>query len=135
MRRHRQEVAMLADISLTPLIDTALTLLIIFMIATPMMQNAIRVTLPKGSAQEVGTTQQELVIYIDAQGVYFFNGKQLGLPEVIDALKKAVVDQKEQTVFVKADEGSSYGSVIELVDKIKVVGGVKHVALATTKRT
>jgi len=125
---------MLTDISLTPLIDTALTLLIIFMIATPMMHNAIRVTLPKGSAQEAGTAQQELVVYVDAQGAYFFNNEKMTLAEIVSALKGAVKDQKEQTVFVKADAQASYGAVIELVDTVKVVGGLKHVALATIKR-
>lgn len=122
------------DISLTPLIDTALTLLIIFMVATPMMQNAIRVTLPKGKVQEATATQQEIVVYVDQKGTLFLDGKELVLDQLIQALKNMMTSMTDQTVFVKADQGASYGLVIELIDKIKVVGGVKYVALATAKQ-
>ncbi|MCK5632116.1 biopolymer transporter ExbD [bacterium] len=47
-----------AELTLTPMIDTALTLLIIFMITAPMMRNAIKVTLPDGSAKEAGNIKQ-----------------------------------------------------------------------------
>ena len=49
------------EISLTPLIDTALTLLVIFMITAPMIHNGIKVDLPQGNSKEVGS-QQELVV-------------------------------------------------------------------------
>ena len=125
---------MLMDISLTPLIDTALTLLIIFMVATPMMQNAIRVTLPKGKAQEAGATQQEIVVYVDEHGTIFFDGNRVAFEQLVEVLKKNLAGKFDQTVFVKADQRASYGKVIELVDTIKVVGGVTYVALATAKQ-
>ena len=59
---------------MTPLIDTALTLLIIFMIATPVLQNAIKVTLPRGNAQEEAhNNQHELVVFIDKNGDFYIN--------------------------------------------------------------
>ena len=64
-RSRRRQSSQLLDISLTPLVDTALTLLVIFMITTPMIQNAIRVSLPKGQAKEDADNQQELVVYVD----------------------------------------------------------------------
>jgi biopolymer transport protein TolR len=133
-KRRRRERTAINDISLTPLIDTALTLLIIFMVAAPMMQNAISVTLPKGQKNEVGSTPQELVVYIDKQNKHFLDGKPYAKDMLIKQLQKHVGNGKERTVFVKADQAASYGNVIELVDQIKVVGGVKYVALATQKR-
>ena len=58
------------EISLTPLIDTALTLLIIFMVTTPMMHNAIKVNLPQGKSNEAGG-QQELVVYLTSDEQLF----------------------------------------------------------------
>jgi len=133
-RRRRRQRTALTDVSLTPLIDTALTLLIIFMVAAPMMQNAISITLPKGQKNEIGTTPQELVVYIDKNGKQFFNGKPYATNQLIELIQKNVGPQKERTIFVKADQAAAYGNVIELVDQIKVVGGVKYVALATQKR-
>lgn len=128
----RRSSAML-DISMTPLIDTALTLLVIFMIATPMIQNAVRVTLPKGNAKEDAGTQQQTVVYIDKDQHITFNGKQLTFQELVPMLKQAIGNDTNKMVHVKADQTVSYGTVLELVDHIKVVGGISHVVLATQK--
>src|SRR5437879_3290290 len=117
------------DISLTPLIDTALTLLIIFMVATPMVQNAVRVTLPSGQAKDdQASAVQELVVQIDARGDFYFNNKKINKNDLIKELKKMVGSNKERTVYIKADQAVAYGTVLELVDEIKVLGGVKYVA-------
>lgn len=133
--RSRKTRAQRADISLTPLIDTALTLLIIFMIATPMMYNAIRVTLPRGQAKEDVNVQQELVVYVDKGGGLFLNKQSVDAKMLIEQIKEIVGKEQEKTVYIKADQAASYGTVLELVDQIKVVGGVKYVALATQKCT
>jgi len=125
-----------AELSLTPLIDTALTLLIIFMITAPMMhRNAIKVTLPDGKAKEIEDTKQELIVYINAKEKLFFNDKTMTLDALISEIQKKVGANKEQTVFVRADKSVKYGKVIGVVDKIKVVGGVSYVALATQNPT
>ena len=124
---------MMFDISMTPLIDVALTLLVIFMVATPMIQNAIRVSLPKGQAKEDNGSREEIVVYVDKNKKIFFNGGELKQEELVDALKRKIGNQKDKMVFVKADQVVPYGNVLELVDHIKVVGGISHVVLATQK--
>ncbi|MGB8366759.1 MAG: biopolymer transporter ExbD [Candidatus Babeliales bacterium] len=134
-RSRKRKRVMLTEISLTPLIDTALTLLIIFMITTPMMQNSIRVDLPKGQAKETNDMQQELIVYVKKDGTLFFNEQAVEIGELIKQVKNVIGSNQEKTIFVKADQAVSYGTVIELVDQIKIVGGVKYVALATKKST
>jgi biopolymer transport protein TolR len=135
-RRLRRPKTTLSDLSMTPLIDTALTLLIIFMVATPVLQNAIKVTLPRGNAQEdASNTQQELIVFIDKQGDFYINKEKIAKADLIAQIKKTVGNDQEKTVYVKADTAISYGTVIELVDDIKFVGGIKYVALATQKHS
>ncbi len=131
--RKRRQISALLDISMTPLIDTALTLLIIFMITTPIIQNAIRVSLPKGQAKEDEGGSQELIVYIDKDKQFFFNGQKHARDELIELLKQRVGDQQDVRVYVKADQDVSYGEVIGLVDRLKVVAGVSHVILATQR--
>ena len=129
-RRRAQKT--IAEVSLTPLIDTALTLLIIFMVTAPIMNNSIRVTLPKGQSREDAGAKQELIVTIDKQGRLFFNGQSAATSDILIALiKKQVAQNDDRTVFVQADETVFYGKVLELVDNIKVVGGISYVALAT----
>ena len=135
-RKLRQKQEQLPEISLTPLIDTALTLLIIFMVTTPMLnkENALQVELPKGNVKETSDIQkEELIVTVSKKGDISFNNKVIKEKEVVAVLQKALGKKKDKTVFVKADTGSSYGKVIELVDTLKHVGGIKYVALATTK--
>lgn len=124
------------EVSLTPLIDTALTLLIIFMVTTPMLHNAIRVDLPKGTAQESDNQLQELVVTIDKNNNMFFNDK----PVTLDTLGVAIKDQiahsaenHEKRVWIKIDKANSCDTLIGTIDCIKVIGGVQDVAVLTQK--
>ena len=119
----------LPEITLTPLIDTALTLLVIFMITAPMVQNGIRVDLPQGNSKEVGA-QQELVVTLSKEGKMFFNSYPIQQSELILSVKKAMGVRDDMPVYVRADETIAYGKVIEIVDTLKE-SGVKYVAMST----
>ncbi len=126
------------EISLTPLIDTAWVLLVIFMVTSPMIKKeaGLQVELPKGNVEEVkDSSSDDIVVSLDNKGLFYLDGKQVAGKDLIDLLKKRLGKGMDKTVFVKADIAAEYGKVIELVDKIKYVGGVKYVALATSKLT
>ncbi len=131
-RRLKKKMA-LTEISLTPLIDTALTLLVIFMVTSPLMHNAIKITLPKGHAKEDVGLQQDIEIYVDKDGKIFCDGNEVLLADLVLLLQQKVGVDREKTVYVRADTAVPYGHVIELVDHIKAIGGIKYVALATQK--
>lgn len=133
-RRFKGKRHHLADLSMTPLIDVALTLLIMFMVATPLIHNAVKVTLPKGNVQEnTKNESDEIIVYIDKNGDFYLNGSTINRSDLIAQIKEMVGTNTEKTVYVKADTDVSYGTVLELVDTIKFVGGIKYVALATQK--
>src|SRR5271156_5717513 len=89
-RSRRARISAVNDISLTPLIDTALTLLVIFMVATPMMHNAIKVSLPKGNAKESLSTKQNLVVSIDKSGTIFFDNVKHNSESLIALLQEKI---------------------------------------------
>ena len=133
LRRRKRAAIRLPEISLTPLIDTALTLLIIFMVTTPMVNNSIKIDLPEGSVQEADQVPDELVLSLDAQGAITFNGKAIQIEELSSEIVAQMNKRADKTVFVKADKASNYGQVIQLVDQVKQIKQVKYVALATKK--
>jgi len=134
-RSRRSQGAALPEITLTPLIDTALTLLVIFMVTSPMLNNAIKVDLPKGNVKEDIGLQEDLVVHIDKKNHLFLNEQSIKSDQLVGQLKKKIGGKKNKTVYVKADKDINYGTVIELVDRIKVVEGIERVALATKKYT
>ena len=136
MRRSMQKkyhARALTDIPLTPMVDTALTLVIMLFVSAPMMHNAIKVSLPKGNSKEDVGGRQDCVVYLDKNNQIFFNGKKYEYTQLMHEIKQNVPHNRERVVIVKADEAISYGRVIELVDQLKVVG-MKHVVLAMQKR-
>ena len=133
--KRKKRDSKLPELSMNPLIDTALTLLIIFMVTTPMLQNSINVDLPKGKSQEDTGTKQELVINIDKEENIFFNNEKIELKELNQAIKNQIGDNLDQVVFVKGDESIKYGKLIDVVDSIKYIGGLKNVVLATKRST
>lgn len=135
-RRRKRSGFVSPEIALTPLIDTALTLLIIFMVTTPMINNAIRVDLPHGQAQEGGKEPTRLVVVIDKDENVFFNNMPVTLDKVGDQVKlylASLATQEEQRVWINIDKTNSCDTLIKVIDSIKVIGGVKDVAVATRK--
>jgi biopolymer transport protein TolR len=111
------------------LIDAFSTLLVIFIMAAPMVQNCIKVDLPQGKSKEVGGTQ-EFVVSINKGGDIYFNSYPVKQRNLVSTVQKAIAHRDETPVFVRADESVSYGKVIEVVDELKQAG-VKYVAMST----
>jgi biopolymer transport protein ExbD len=131
-RRNSDRKLIMPEISLTPLIDTALTLLVIFMVSTPMLQNAINVELPKTGARENNQPKREdLIVYIDSKENFYLGDKKLTEKEIAENLGKRTTKDDPQTVYVRADRAVKHGTVCEFVDRLQHYPGVKNVALAT----
>ena len=132
-RRRRKEVGM-PEVSLTPLIDTALVLLVIFMVSTPMMQNSLNVDLPSGQMSEGGTlSDNSLVVTIDAQNVLYFQKKAMSLDEICAELGQLIKASRENKVYINCDKNVSSGLLIKVIDSMKYIAGVEHVVLPTEK--
>ena len=124
-----------AEINVTPLIDVALTLLIVFMVTTPMIkkEKGLHIQLPKGDIQEIPkTTQKEIIICIDGKGILSIAGQVMTREKLLEKLRLLVGKQQDKTVFIEADTSVKYGTVIELVETIKKIEGIGYVALPTT---
>lgn len=136
LRRLKNRSHTLQEVNVLPLVDVALTLLIIFMVATPMMNNVIKVELPSSRIDDnmpQSHNQQELTVFVDKQGKIHLNGQEYSLENLLKKLQELVKKDSGDIVFVKADQAVPYGKVIDLVDTIKISGGVKYVALATKR--
>lgn len=134
-RRPRIRGVGMPEMILTPLIDTVLVLLVVFMMTTPMLHNYITVELPKGSSNDEAAASdvknESVTVSLDKNGKIFINDTAVTRATFFDALEKILAGTKERVVFVSADRSIPYGTVIQIVDDIKYLGGVKYVALAT----
>jgi len=117
------------EIILTPMIDTFATLLIMFMVTAPMVQNSIKVDLPFGKSREAATSQ-EMIVTLSKDGKIYFNNYPIEKKSLVSSVQKAISQKENVPIFVKADKSIAYGKVIEIVDQLKEAG-VHYVAMST----
>src|SRR5579862_8621105 len=118
-RRSRGErTPLYAEINVVSLIDVMMLLLVIFMITAPIMQGGVDVTLPKLQATPLESTGG-LVISITRDGRIFADELRLTLAEFRASFKSLSSKQGKEGVYVRADEGVSYGLVVQVLAIIR----------------
>lgn len=135
-RKRRSRSLRMPEVSLTPLIDTAWTLLTIFMITTPMLNNAIRVDLPKTSLKEKShAPQQQLVVSVDQKGTIFFNAQPVRMEKLTESVQDFLQKNpamRDKSVWLKVHGDTTTCSTLATIyDQIKKVGGIENVQIAT----
>jgi len=126
-----------SDINVTPLVDVMLVLLIIMMLVAPLLQQGITVTLPKATnSVDKPETRGQTTIAISVDKHVYLNAKEVPMPNenLGMAVKELLADKKsdEKVVFIKADQGVDYGSVMATMDQLRAAG-VEDMGLITEK--
>ena len=111
-----------SEINVTPFVDVMLVLLIIFMVATPMMSQGIDVDLPQTKQVEVLPTESEnMVMTVRQDGKIFLDEYPVELDDLESKLQM-LVKEKNKTLFLQADKNVPYGTVVDIMGRIKAVG-------------
>lgn len=121
MRRfsQRNSLVTLSDINITPLLDLAFVLLIIFVITTPLLEKGLELNLPKSNSQP---DKQQLskndirVVEITSQGAYALKGRTLPLNQLIANLAEDFRLNPNLVVYIRADGNSHTKDVAALLD-------------------
>jgi biopolymer transport protein TolR len=129
MARVRQKRKPHAEMNVVPYIDVMLVLLVIFMVTAPMMNQGVKVDLPKVGSEALAqdNNAQVLTISIKADKSFFWNmGKEVDtdtqqakaqtLPELIKAVSAIMSSNaalgKSVQVMVRGDKSLDYGVVM-----------------------
>jgi len=130
--RKRRKNTTLPEVTLTPLIDTVLVLLIIFMISMPVLNTYFSVDLPQAHNGDTQQVSQPVSINIDAHSQYYIDGEHVTYQYIADQTQKALEKAQSRSVVVYADQNLSYGAVMTLLDDLKAIDA--YVALAAQPR-
>ena len=106
------------QINVTPLLDLAYVLLIIFIILTTATVQGIKVNLPKASAQPSLAENKTKAISITADGTIYLDTFPVTLPELENLLRQYKSQTPDLPVIIKADSSISYQRVVDVLDLV-----------------
>ena len=119
MRRfsQRSSLVTLSEINITPLLDLAFVLLIIFIITTPLLEQGLELKLPQGGKPDRPLRKDDFrTVEINARGYYLFDGRRLTLAQVQQELARDSRSNPNLAVFIRADKGTPFDDVFQLTD-------------------
>lgn len=116
----------LAELNVTPLIDLAFTLLIIFMITTPLIESSVEIIAPTSRAAASAPPPEAVrLVEIDRTGIIHLDGQTVS-PQVLSAeLARLRQEQPQTAVAIRADRDLSVQVLVSLMDEIKNAGITK----------
>jgi biopolymer transport protein ExbD len=129
MRRFSQRSGMvtLSEINITPLLDLAFVLLIIFVITTPLLEQSINLKLPRGGQPEKKLNKSDIrTVEVSNTGFYRLNRKTVQLPQMISQLASDFRANPNLVVYIRADKDSRYDLVAQVIDGCQKSGITRY---------
>jgi biopolymer transport protein TolR len=105
-------------------VDVAFTLLVIFIITAPILQSNVELNVPRAEAEPI-TTPEGVIVSVNRNGTIFIEDVETSWEEFGAALPDVLRQKRARSLYLRADEGVEYGSVL------RVLGAMKSLDLAT----
>ena len=120
----------IADINITPLLDLAWVLLVIFILTPTALVQGIEVKLPETADHKEEVQTEVATVAVDRAGKIFLNDEPIELNQLEEKLRLFKAANPSLPVILRADRSLVYDEVVQVLDAIKSVP-VENLALAT----
>jgi biopolymer transport protein ExbD len=133
MRRfsQRSSLVTLSEINITPLLDLAFVLLIIFIITTPLLEQSIDIKLPQGGQPSKSLSKSDVrTVEITMTGFYSLNGQRMSVDQIEAALVRDHTSNPNIVVRIRADEMGRNKDTYAVIDRL-LRNGITRFSLGT----
>jgi biopolymer transport protein ExbD len=120
----------LTELNITPLLDLAFVLLVIFIITTTPVVNDLDLNLPRASSRPKDPPKKANYVTADGAGRLFLNKREVDLVELHAQLVQLRIDDPDLSVIVRGDAKTKYDRIVNIMDTLQQANVVK-VELAT----
>ena len=122
----RHQLTTLSELNVTPLLDLAFVLLIIFMITTPLMENSSELVVPSSKQSDSAVPPSDVeTISVDRDGVVKLNNVALEAEALGAALVSLKAGRPTVAVVVRAHKELPVQKLIDVMDALKHAGIAK----------
>src|SRR5260370_42708860 len=105
---------------------------LMLMVTAAMMYRGIDVNLPKASAKPTAV-EERMVLTVTKDQSLFLNDRRVATGGLEEALRGAFANRTDKTLYLKADAGLAYGTVIETMDRVRRAG-IERLGMVTRAR-
>ena len=122
----------LTELNITPLLDLAFVLLVIFIITTPQLSNDLEMNLPSPKKSDTPPSPPPKInhIAVDAAGRITLNDQVMELPALKESLAAMKAGDRDTSVVVRGAAEVDYQRVVGVLDVLQQVD-ITKVGLAT----
>jgi biopolymer transport protein ExbD len=122
----------MGELNITPLLDLAFVLLVIFIITTAPTTNDIDINLPSAAQQPPQNQSKQDInnVTVDSAGNVYFNAEPITLKKLEDTIISFRKNNPDLSVVVRGDENVNYQKVVQVLD-ILTKANVTKIGLAT----
>lgn len=103
-------------INVTPMLDLAYVLLVVFILMTTASVQGLTISMPKPSNQPAAEKHELIILQVTADGSLLLNGAGLSIAEVEQRLTVARARDPKISVAIKGDGGAAYEGVVAVID-------------------
>jgi len=109
-------------INVTPMLDLAYVLLVVFILMTTASIQGLSISMPKPSNKPVTEKHEMKVVQVTASGAVLINGVGVSLDELAAQLKAAQARDPKVSVAIRGDAGTQYAKVVAIIDLCDQLG-------------
>jgi biopolymer transport protein TolR len=128
--RSKRGIQPMSEINVTPFVDVMLVLLIVFMVTAPLLTVGVPVDLPDTRARALNQDVEPLAVTVDVDGRVFLQNTPIEVVELVPKLQAIAANGYDQRIFVRGDQGVSYGKVMEVMGLLNSAG-FRRIGLVT----
>ena len=137
MRRYsqRQSLSTLSEINITPLLDLAFVLLIIFMITTPLLESSMNLVIPSSGAKNPPINRSNVQsVSIDRADIIRFNDQVVDSGGLTAQLIEVKQVNPDVAIIIRPDRDLPVQKLVAVMDAVQRAG-ISKVGIATKATT